>query len=82
LGLLALVYGSRADGATAGVSTSPTVATTPVLDLFVAPVHLDLLGAVVDTSPIPLRISATSGDGQVLGNVVTALANLLNPGAP
>ncbi|MFL5245092.1 MAG: FG-GAP-like repeat-containing protein [Gemmataceae bacterium] len=63
------------------LSTGP-VATTPVLDLFVAPVHLNLLGALVDTSPIHLTITAHSGPGLVLGNVVTDLANLFNPPLP
>lgn len=63
-------------------SSSNTTATTPVLDLFVAPVHLNLLGALVDTSPIHLTITAHSGNGLVLGNVVTALANVFNPPLP
>jgi hypothetical protein len=55
---------------------------TQVLELWVAPVHLDLLGAVVDTSPIRVTITATSGDGLVLGNVVTELTDLFNPPLP
>ncbi len=60
-----------------GATGSPT-STTPVLDAFVAPVHLDLLGAVVDTSPIHLQILAHAGSGLVLGNILTDVANLLN----
>ena len=59
-----------------------TAATTPVLDLYVAPVHLNLLGHLVDTSPIHLTITAHSGQGLVLGNVVADLANLFNPPLP
>lgn len=70
------------EGVGTGPFSSGATATTPVLDLFVAPVHLDLLGAVVDTSPIHLTVSAQSGEGLVLGNVVTALANLFNPPLP
>jgi predicted RecA/RadA family phage recombinase len=69
-------------GVGSGVLDNADEAITPVLDLFVAPVHLDLLGAVVDTNPIHLTITAHSGQGQVLGNVVTALANLFNPPLP
>jgi hypothetical protein len=57
-------------------------ATTPVLDAYIAPVHLSLLGANVDTSPIHLTITAHSGQGLVLGNVLTDLANLFNPPLP
>jgi len=53
-------------------------ATTPLLDAFVAPVHLDLLGLVVTTSPIHLTVTAHSGDGLVLGNVVGELAHLFD----
>jgi hypothetical protein len=52
--------------------------TTTVLDVFVAPVHLDLLGLVVTTNPIHLTVTAHAGDGLVLGNVVTALAHLFD----
>jgi hypothetical protein len=72
---------SGATTATGPLSTA-AAATTPVLDLYVAPVHLNLLGALVDTSPIHLTITAHSGDGLVLGNVVTDLANLFNPPLP
>ncbi|MDB5311808.1 MAG: Cadherin domain protein [Gemmataceae bacterium] len=67
---------------TSGPFSTAAAATTPVLDLFVAPVHLNLLGALVDTSPIHLTITAHSGPGLVLGNVVTDLANLFNPPLP
>jgi hypothetical protein len=58
-------------------STTPT-STTQVLDAYIAPVNLDLMGAVVTTSPINLVIQANSGSGLVLGNIVADLANLLN----
>jgi hypothetical protein len=64
---------------TGGVLGSPVSTTpVPVLTAHVAPVHLDLLGAVVDTSPIDLSITANPGNGQVLGNVVAALGHLLD----
>ncbi len=65
-------------GVGSGVFDDATAATTQVLELFVAPVKLDLMGAVVTTSPIRLSISATSGPGLILGNVLTALSDLFN----
>jgi len=53
-----------------------------VLDLAVAPVHLDLLGLDVDTTPIHLTINANAGEGLVLGNVLTSLTDLFNPPLP
>ena len=65
-----------------GVFSTATVSSTPVLDVFVAPVSLDLLGLLVTTSPIHLTITAHAGEGLVLGNVVTELAHLFdNPPA-
>jgi hypothetical protein len=66
----------------AGVFDTGIAASTPVLDLFVAPVRLDLLGLVVTTSPIHLMVTAHAGDGLVLGNVVTALAHLFDNPPP
>jgi len=50
----------------------------PILDLMVGPIDLDLLGLVVETSPICLNISAQSGPGNLLGNLLCSLTNLLN----
>lgn len=70
------------DAVGTGVFDTAAEAVTPVLDLFVAPVHLDLLGLLVTTNPIHLTITAHAGDGLVLGNVVTELAHLFdNPPA-
>ena len=70
------------NGVGSGSLGNASQSTTPVLDLFVSPVHLNLLGLLVDTSPIHLTITANAGTGQVLGNVVTDLANLFNPPLP
>jgi hypothetical protein len=69
-------------GVGSGSFDSAPESVTPVLDLFVAPVHLDLLGLVADTAPIHLTVTAQSGPGLVLGNVVRELANLFNPPLP
>jgi hypothetical protein len=62
-----------------GLTATPVASTTtPLLDAYIAPVHLNLLGALVDTSPIHLTITAHSGSGLLLGNIVADLANLLN----
>jgi len=51
----------------------------PVLDLRLGPINLDLLGLVVQTSPICLQITATPGGG-LLGDLLCSLGNLLNQG--
>ncbi len=65
-----------------GVFDTGVPASTEVLDVFVAPVYLDLLGLVVTTSPIHVTITAHSGDGLVLGNVVSELAHLFDNPPP
>lgn len=50
-----------------------TNGTCSVLDLQLAPIHLNLLGLHVDTSPICLEITATQGGG-ILGDLLCGLA--------
>jgi hypothetical protein len=76
------VAGVNTSSGSLSTPSSTSATTTPVLTLHVAPVTLNLLGATVTTSPIDLTITATSGQGLVLGNVVTDLANLFNPPLP
>ena len=59
-----------------------TPSSTQVLDVFGAPVHLDVLGLLLTTSPIHLTITAHAGDGLVLGNVLTDLAHLFDNPPP
>jgi hypothetical protein len=53
-----------------------------ILDLTIGPIRLDLLGLVVTTNAIHLNITAQSGPGNLLGNLLCAVANLLNGGGP
>jgi hypothetical protein len=49
-----------------------------ILDLTLGPLHLDLLGLVVDLSPVHLQITAQQGSGTLLGNLLCAVAGLLD----
>ena len=51
----------------------------PVLDLTLGPINLDILGLVVETSPICLQIVAHPGEG-LLGDLLCAVAHLLDGG--
>jgi hypothetical protein len=53
----------------------------PILDLQLGPINLNLLGLGVATSPICLRVTAIEGGG-LLGNLLCAVANLLQRGVP
>jgi hypothetical protein len=52
-----------------------------VLNLVLGPINLNLLGLVVRTNRINIRIDAVPGPGNLLGNLLCGLTNALNPGA-
>jgi len=56
--------------------------TTQILNLHLGPIHLDLLGLKVDTSEICLNISAQTGSGNLLGNLLAGIAGALDGGTP
>jgi hypothetical protein len=71
-------------GSATSTSGASTFAITPqatcgILDLDIGAIHLDLLGLVVDLAPIHLDITAVSGAGNLLGNLLCAVAGLLDP---
>ena len=50
-----------------------------VLNLVLGPINLDLLGLVVRTNRINVRIDAVPGAGNLLGNLLCAITGLLDP---
>ena len=77
---------NTASGTAIGVfQNQPLAATTvasknscPILHLVIGPIKLNLLGLVVTTNQIVLDITAVPGAGNLLGNLLCAVANLLN----
>lgn len=73
-------------GQTTAVNQRTTTAVTPnaatasctILDLVLGPLHLNLLGLVVDLNQVHLTVTAVPGPGNLLGNLLCAVANLLN----
>ena len=78
---------------TSGTSTLPVATQTvtgllvnsasgscPILSLNLGPLHLNLLGLVVDLNQVNLNITAQPGAGNLLGNLLCDVANLLNNG--
>ena len=64
-----------------GASTAAAAAATgscQILDLTLGPLHLDLLGLVVDLNQVHLNITAQQGPGNLLGNLLCAVAGLLD----
>ena len=54
--------------------------TCQILHLELGPLDLDLLGLVVHLDKVVLDITAESGPGNLLGNLLCSVANLLNGG--
>jgi hypothetical protein len=50
-----------------------------VLNLVLGPINLNLLGLVVRTNQINVRIDAVPGAGNLLGNLLCAITGILNP---
>ena len=75
---------------TSGASSSPlramdahaaAIGACPLLHLDLGPLNLDLLGLEVHLSEVVLDLIAQSGAGNLLGNLLCAVANLLNGGS-
>lgn len=62
------------------VPASVAAASCQILDLVLGPLDLDLLGLVVHLDRVHLNITADSGPGNLLGNLLCAIAGLLDPG--
>lgn len=76
----------QATGTVTGAGTTIPFSAVPidppascsVLALTLGPLHLDLLGLVVDLNQVNLNITAVPGPGNLLGNLLCGVANLLN----
>ena len=75
------LLGTVANANTA-IPVAPASATCSILNLVLGPLHLNLLGLVVNLNQVHLTITAVSGPGNLLGNLLCAIANLLNGGSP
>jgi hypothetical protein len=49
-----------------------------ILNLDLGPLNLDLLGLVIDLAPVSLDVTAVPGAGKLLGNLLCAVAGLLD----
>jgi hypothetical protein len=74
----AAVAGAASPAQSAQIPPLPNACT--ILNLTLGPINLNLLGLVVRTNQIDLRIDAQRGPGNLLGNLLCAITGLLNPG--
>ncbi len=67
---------------TVAIPAAVTQATCDILHLDLGPLDLNILGLQINLSQIVLDITAQSGAGNLLGNLLCAVANLLNSPGP
>jgi hypothetical protein len=70
---------SAASSAAAQPPVPPIPGACEILNLRLGPINLDLLGLVVRTNRIQVRIDAVPGPGNLLGNLLCAITGLLDP---
>jgi len=71
------INGQSLAGGTAS-SAAAAASTCQILSLTLGPLHLDLLGLVVDLNQVNLNITAEQGSGNLLGNLLCSVAGLLD----
>ena len=64
------------------MNTQATTATCEILNLVLGPLDLNLLGLQVHLNQVVLDITAVPGAGNLLGNLLCAIAGLLDGGSP
>ncbi len=62
-----------------GAQVPPIAGACQVLNLVLGPININLLGVSVRTNQINLRIDAVPGAGNLLGNLLCGITNILNP---
>jgi len=72
------IPGQGTDTFTAPVQAVDTSGSCTVLTLDLGPLHLDVLGLVVDLAPVNLDVTAVPGSGNLLGNLLCAVTHLLD----
>jgi hypothetical protein len=78
--LPASVVGAGDGSGAKAAQVPPIPGACQILNLVLGPITLNLLGLVVRTNQINLRIDAVPGAGNLLGNLLCSITNLLNPG--
>jgi len=77
-GILTTATGATSILTSVAIPVSVGQTTCDILHLDIGPISLDLLGLKVDLSRIVLDITAQTGAGNLLGNLLCAVAGLLD----
>jgi hypothetical protein len=71
-------FGGSSTELSAQLSPSQQAAACDILNLTLGPLDLNLLGLQVHLDRVVLNITGQTGSGQLLGNLLCGIANLLN----
>jgi hypothetical protein len=71
---------AAAAGTSGAAAPNAAAAVCNILNLTLGPLDLNLLGLQVHLNQVVLNITAQPGAGNLLGNLLCDIANLLNPG--
>ncbi|MBW8750316.1 MAG: hypothetical protein JF565_02690 [Propionibacteriales bacterium] len=74
------VYSINNISASGATRALPVAGTCDILHLVLGPLDLNLLGLKVHLDRVVLDVTAQPGSGQLLGNLLCAVAGLLDPG--
>jgi hypothetical protein len=77
----ATVQVMNAGGAAASPIGAAAIGSCDILKLVLGPLHLELLGLNVDLNQVVLEITAETGAGDLLGNLLCAITGLLDAGS-
>ena len=70
-----------ANAAGPGIAQAQAAAACDILHLVLGPLHLDVLGLVIDLNQVVLDITAQPGAGNLLGNLLCSITGLLDAGS-
>jgi hypothetical protein len=74
------VIGNLTNQAVTGIPLASVSGSCTILTLTLGPLDLNLLGLMVHLNQVVLNITAQPGPGNLLGNLLCSVANLLNGG--
>lgn len=72
------INGTGVGGASTTAAAAAAAGSCQILDLTLGPLDLNLLGLVVHLNQVHLNITAQQGSGNLLGNLLCAVAGLLD----
>jgi len=78
---VAMPVNNAGGGAAQAAIGAAAIGSCDILNLVLGPLHLDLLGLVIDLNQVVLNITGQTGAGNLLGNLLCSITGLLDAGS-